>query len=237
MIPVAAIVILLSGTPADAFKKADAFTTEGKYSEAEAVLREGMRQNASSHGFHLALGNVLLAKGKPADAYLEYFYEGLRAGADPAGAAAIKAAKDLLASNRGLDVDEARRFLQGVDSVSTNPPEARRALKTLSKERAGHFVVRFFLAETRMRSGEEEGALQELRTLTKEDPGFVPAMVLEAMSLRSLGRQKEAEAVAAKARKVSPKHWALKPLELLGQATPTPLPPTPAPTRTPPPKQ
>lgn len=236
MISIAVIVLILSGPPAESFTKAQALTTEGKFSDAEAVLRGGMKQNPGTQGFHLAIGRVLLANDRPAEAYFEYFYEVLRAGSDAPGAEAMQASKDLLATHRGIEVDEARVFLKAVTTVGTNPAEARRLLLSLTGDRATHYVTRYFLAETRLRTTGGEEALKELRALVAEDPGFAPAVVLEAMSLRGLGRQKEAETAGARARKIAPTHWALATLELLSQPTPTPLPtltPTPKPLPTP----
>ena len=79
---IAAIVLILSGPPAESFTKAQTLTAERKFSDAEAVLRAGMKQNPGAQGFHLAIGRVLLAKDEPAEAYFEYFYEVLRAGSD-----------------------------------------------------------------------------------------------------------------------------------------------------------
>lgn len=222
-----AMALILSGTPADAFAKAEALTAERKYDAAEKVVRESMKQNPAAHGHHLALGKVLLAQGKVADAYYEYFYEALRAGKEAPAADAVKAGKALLENNRGVEVDEIRRLLKGVDETADDPVAARKTLQSVEKERPPRFVLRFFLAETRLRSGDHEQALLEARALTAEDPRFVPAMVLEAMALRALGKQREAEGVAARAKEIAPSHWCLAPLVLLAEPMPT-VPPTPA---------
>lgn len=228
MLAAAAIVLVLSGTPGAAFTKAEALTTERKFDEAEKVVRESMKQNPAAHGHHLALGKVLLARGKVAEAYYEYFYEVLRAGKEPPAGDAVRAGKALLENNRGVEVDEIRRLLKGVDETAVDPVAARKTLQAVEKERPPRFVLRFFLAETRLRSGDHEQALQEARALTTEDAHFAPAVVIEAMALRALGKQREAEGAAARAREIAPSHWCLAPLALLAQPMPTP-PPTPAP--------
>lgn len=223
------------GKPADTLQKANALVSAMKYAEAEALVRGAMKKNPKAHGYHLALGRVLLASGKPADAYLEFMYEGLRAGTDPAGEEAFKAADSVLEQKRGPEVEDAKLVAQAIEKTGGEPLEAKKLLESVSNERKKHFVVRLYMAEAKMRAFDAAPALKEFRALSAEDPHFVPSVVLEAMSLRWLGKQKEAEAVAAKARKMAPKHGALAALKLLAEPLPSPLPtplqppPTPSP--------
>lgn len=229
---IAALVLVLAANPKapqTTIEKANNLVSAMKHVEAEALLRSAMKKSPGAHGYRLALGRVHVAKGDPGTAYLEMLYEGLRAGSDPSGAAAFDAADQLLQETRGPELVDGRRVRDAYEAVRDRPADATRILGEVSKVHRSHFVVRFFLAEARMRSGDHEPALKQLRALSAEDPWFVPSVVLEAMTLRAIGRQKEAEAAAAKARKLAPNHWALKPLDLLADPLPEPT-PTPSPT-------
>lgn len=224
MIRIASLVLLLSASPAsgNSIEKANALIAKRKLVEAEAVVRAGMKQNPAAHGYHLALGRVLVAKEKPADAYLEFLYEGMRAGAAPESDEAFSEAEQVLSHTRGIEANDARWVRKAIDIVDNDADEALRFLGEVSKERQSHFVMRFYRAEARVRTGEFEAALKELRALSAEDPWFAPAVIQEAMTLRAMRRPDEARAAAAKARKISPDHWALKTLELLDKPLPSP---------------
>ena len=194
-----------------------------KHDEAEALVRGAIRKNPAAHGYHLALGRVLAAKGRHADAYLELHYEGLRAGSEPSGPEAFKLA-DGIAQMRGPETEDARAVEDAISATDDDPLRAIRLLEGISKERRSHYVVRFYLAEAKLRTLDPEPALKDLRGLSAEDPHFVPSVVLEALALRMLGKDKEAAARAARARKMAPSHGALKALAKLEEPLPSPLP-------------
>lgn len=216
-------------TPPEVFARAELMVTASNFDGAEKLIRQGLESHPNAPGFHLALGKVHAARGHQANAYYEFHYEVLRTGPEGLGLEAAKAAKQLLENARGFEVDEARTYIRAANAVEQDPAGVRKTLEKIAKERGSRFTLRFFIAEAKLRGREFEPALAELRALTKEDPGFVPAIVLEAMALRALGRQSEAVATAKRARDLSPNHWSLEPLALLEKPLP-PIPPlTPVP--------
>jgi Tfp pilus assembly protein PilF len=195
----------------------------GKYDAAEKTARDGLAKHPESQGFHLALGTIEEARPNPANAFYEYQWEVMRAGAAaPTGKSAAERMGNLLRTARGASADEMRKVAEAVVATRQDPPAALKLLSEVYEARGEIFVVRLLLAEANVEAGHGAKAQSILRTLISEDPRFVPAYVDLANALRADGKPKDADAMLAKARDIDPAHWALAPPDSEPSAAPSP---------------
>lgn len=201
---------------------ATALTLQQEYDDAEKVVRKGQALHPDAHGFHLKLGDILVGRRRPAEAFYEYQWELLRAGDQPSGLVAAKEIGKLFTDVdlRGPEVEELRTVMLASSQVITNPKAAIEALESVQKLRGPRVALRLYLAEAKHQLRQHDAAAAIYRSLIAEDPRLVPAYVELAGVLRVQGKTGEAEALDAKARAIDANHPSLR----------QPLPPSSGPT-------
>lgn len=176
---------------------------------AEHVLREGMRAHPAAAGFHGALGRVLAAKDKKADAFYELQWELLRSGVDsPAG---MRAASDAAGLLRSGDA-EIREVADAMHQMGADPSGSRSRLSRVRAARGeagAHPVLDLLIAEAARLAGDERAAERGLRSVIERDPAFIPAYAELASLLEATGNPAEAAMLETRARSMAPGHWSL----------------------------
>jgi tetratricopeptide (TPR) repeat protein len=136
----------------------DLYRATGREADAEAVLREGLRQLPSASALHEALGLALVRQGRKREAL-------------PVLAAAVKADPQQTrhAYVYALALDDAGRRRESIDVLSA------------AATRTGQRDVLLALAQMRRASGDMTGAAQALRRLAAINPDD-PALAAPAGS-------------------------------------------------------
>src|SRR4051812_32054361 len=164
------------------------------FDAAEKIAREGQAKFPWAVGFHLLLGDILVAREKKADAFYEYQWEVMRAGPErPSGKEAQEKAGDLLGEGRGTDVDELRMIVDAVQKMQDEPAASAATLKRYS-DRRDAFVLEVLLAEALVKAEKSGEAVPVYRELIKRDPWFVPAYVDLGLLLEKAGKESEGKA-------------------------------------------
>ena len=182
-----------------------------EYDIAEKIAREGAAKYPAAVGFHVLIGDVLMAKRKVAEAFYEYEWELLRVGPDkPTGADAQDLIAQIMQSARGTDTDDLRVVIDAVKTQQTDPKKSVETLRRRMERANPPFVLRLLYAEALDAAGEPGEAAAIYRDLLKADPYFVPAYVELAAIVRKGGKAKDADALIDKAKQIDPDHWRLR---------------------------
>jgi tetratricopeptide (TPR) repeat protein len=178
---------------------------------AERIARDGLNAFPAAPGFHLILGRSMEVRHRPMEAWCEYEWELVRAGAEsPAGIAAAEAVVRLLQDNPGDN--DLNRAMKGQALLATDPPQAVKVFQELSGRGSHPFVLQLYLAEAQASAGQTDAAIAIYRQLISNgDSSFVPGYVELADLLRARGAVEEANTLLAKAKAIDPANWSLNP--------------------------
>ncbi len=195
-------------SPEDYLALALALREAGDLAAAEAMARKGLHRFPDGGAFHLFLGETLLERKQPVEAFYELQHEALREGI--ARATGLEAAKLLapLLESHGPEVDEIRLVVGALNAIRSDPASAIQMLEKVQSTRGERFVLTLFLAEATAAAGNRAGAVALYRRLHERDPGFVPAYVELAKLLR-YSDPGEADRLMELARRRDPTNWSL----------------------------
>jgi tetratricopeptide (TPR) repeat protein len=216
--PILALVLYAAGAPSPSPALADSPTADGylslallltvakDYPGAEKVLRDGMTRFPEEQGFHLALGDVFLARQDETEAFLEYQWELLRAGPDrPTGDLAARRCGQLIRAQPAGRDTAIRTIMNAMGKQEKGVSQAARWNDLLRTR--DHFVLRLFAAEAAQIDGKDPEATRAYRSLLVQDPDFIPALVQLSELLKKAGNEDEAEELLSRAQQLDPSHW------------------------------
>jgi len=202
--------------PAEFIAAATSLTLQQDFEDAQKVIDKGRARFPKAHGFHLKQGDLFDARGKIADAFWEWQWELMRAGAVETGPAASRnIVKYVQSDRRGLEFDEIHVALLSMAKLHSDPKGALFELKKIEEVRGQRFALSFLIAEAHVQNRNLDTAAGIFRNLIARDPYFVPAYVELAGVLRLQGKPKDAESLDAKARGIDPSHPSLGPQVLI----------------------
>ncbi|MCW5776821.1 MAG: tetratricopeptide repeat protein [Phycisphaeraceae bacterium] len=176
----------------------------GERAKAEAVLSAAVREHPANPDLRLAFGEVLVALGRPGEAYREY-EAALACGAD---GAAVHFAAGTVASMAGLPDRAVEHFAaaQAADPTKADYPlylaqvqlrqgDVQRAKVNLllaARLDEGRAVVWGTLAEVALRENKADLALQHVARAREIEPRVTAWRVVEARALNRLGEPERA---------------------------------------------
>ncbi|MCL4742506.1 MAG: tetratricopeptide repeat protein [Phycisphaerales bacterium] len=176
----------------------------GERAKAEAVLSAAVREHPANPDLRLAFGEVLVALGRPGEAYREY-EAALASGAD---GAATHFAAGTVASMAGLPERAVEHFsaAQAADPTRADYPlylaqvqlrqgDVQRAKVNLllaARLDEGRAVVWGTLAEVALRENKPDLALQHVARAREIEPRVTAWRVVEARALNRLGEPERA---------------------------------------------
>lgn len=199
--------------PAEYIAAATSLTLQQDLDDAQRVIDKGRARFPKAHGFHLKQGDLHDTRGKAAEAFWEWQWELMRAGAIETGPAASRhIAAYVHSDRRGLDFDEIRVALVAMAKLQSDPKGALSDFKKIEETRGQRFALSFLIAEAHVGCRNFDTAAGIFRSLITKDPYFVPAYVELAGVMRLQGKDRDAESLDAKAKGIDPSHPSLSPL-------------------------
>jgi tetratricopeptide (TPR) repeat protein len=205
------------GTARDDSYFAETLVAAGELNRAIAVMQKALRRSPYEPGLHANLGRLLRQEEDWTEAYYHFTLELLLHGTrGPYARQSLQQAGEILDLVGAQEKNPARHelFLVSSGLGFLDEERAHRAVHDLEHAaritRSSTNLPQLLLGEALLRSGRPDQARQQLESVLRLEPEFVPALVLLAESLRALGESEQAKITLEHAYSLFPTYWKLR---------------------------